>query len=176
MWKQMAKWLAVLCCYAGVGLGGLAAQPQGKLGPDEMNFVNSTVTYTQMHTKLGRFAAEKTGSADVRRLAEGIVEDGNKLQKELVRLTAILGVPIPLAENNMVRTAMGRFNKLKSEDVDREYLRQLTVDQGEVVKLYEGQVKVGQSAELRALAAKWLPVLRKHLKETQELEKNVNKK
>src|SRR5437588_7243140 len=101
MRKKNALWVLVLCGYIGRGAGVLQAQPLNKLGPDEMNFVNATVTYTQMHVKLGRFAAEKAGSADVRRFADRVVEDVGQLQKELVRVTAIGGTAVPLGENNV---------------------------------------------------------------------------
>ncbi|MBO9643356.1 MAG: DUF4142 domain-containing protein [Pseudacidovorax sp.] len=118
----------------------------------------------------GRLAQEKAGSEEVKRFGSQMVEDHQKALSELQELARGKNVELPTepdAKHKLVATGL---KALSGEAFDKQYIRMVGVtDHRQTVeKLQRVQRETGDN-DLRAYAAKTLPVVQKHLQHAEGL-------
>lgn len=112
----------------------------------------------------GRMAQEKGASEDVKRFGAQMIEDHQKALTELQELARTKDVELPTepdAKHKLVATGL---KALSGAAFDKEYIRMVGVtDHRQTLeKLQRTQRETGDN-DLRAYAAKTIPVVQKHL-------------
>lgn len=125
----------------------------------------------------GRMAQEKAASDDVKRFGAQMVEDHQKALSELQDLARAKNVELPTepdAKHKLVATGL---KPLSGETFDKQYMRMVGVNDHRqtVEKLQRVQRETGDN-DLRAYAAKTLPVVQKHLQHAEGLHGNEARK
>jgi putative membrane protein len=118
--------------------------------------------------------AEKQATNDkVREFARQLVKDHTKTNEQFgaLALTNKLAAITGLEKGDV--DVHDRLAKLKGEDFDRAYIRQMVADHEKAVRLFEGEVKSGTDAKLKEFAEKTLPMLRDQLKQAREIAKAI---
>ncbi len=65
------------------------------------------------------------------------------------------------------------LKKKQGADLDKAYMKEMVKDHKEDLKKFNSQAKDGKDPELKAFAAKTVPVLQEHLKLAQEIQKKL---
>jgi len=153
---------------------GLADDKKADKGND---FVTVAASAGMAEVKLGQLAVERASSDDVKKFGQHMVDDHTKANKELMTIIEKQKITVSKDIDRKHQTAIDELSKLKGAEFDRAYMAQMVKDHEEAVKLFEGQAREGQDAELKAFAAKTLPTIKMHLEMARKLaDKDAGKK
>jgi len=166
----MRRHLAILAVVAvgSVWLAG-AAGAGGEKKVSDKQFVAKAASSGMAEVKLGELAEERGVSAAVKKFGHHMVKDHTKANKELMELASSKGYKLPGELSKARRAAVEKLSKLKGEEFDRAFAKQMVLDHVVAVKLFEYQAKNGTDEALKAFAAKTLPVLQEHLEMAKKL-------
>jgi putative membrane protein len=151
--------------------------PAGAAGADT-KFVNNAARDGEAEVILGKLAAEKAKSEDVKKFGQQMVDDHTKANEELKAIAK--SKEIDLEKAAAMGTKKGerisqKLNKLEGDEFDKGYVAIMIKEHESAVKLFKTQSEKGEDADLKAFAAKTLPTLEHHLSMVKELQSKVGK-
>lgn len=119
---------------------------------------------------MGRMAAERASSEDVKRYAAQMVEDHTKAGEELMQLATAKGVTLPTEPDAKHKALMAKMQMLSGEKFDMEYVKNAGIkDHEKMQKLFQDEMSKGKDAEAKAFAAKTLPTVQMHLQMARDM-------
>ena len=113
--------------------------------------------------ELGKMAVTKAASPEVKKFAQMMVDDHTKANTELKELAQKKGVQIPAETDSSHKSTMEDLRNLVGAEFDKEYVENMYDDHKHDVAEFEDQSENASDPDVKAFAAKTLPVLRKHL-------------
>jgi putative membrane protein len=144
----------------------------------DSKFIRNAAIGGQMEVDLGKLAAEKASSDDVKKFGQTMVDDHSKANEELKSLASSKGVDLTKAMDNAMKKSDSAKNKLEDKsgaDFDKAYMKDMVSDHEKDVKEFEEASKNAEDAELKAWAAKTLPTLQHHLDMAKDIESKLTK-
>ena len=139
------------------------------LGESDRDFFNEAARGGMAEVEMGRLAAQKGQSADVKRFGERMVTDHSKANEELKQLAAQKGVTLPAGPSDMQKQEMDRLSKLSGAAFDREYMKLMVEDHDKDVKDFQDQANGAGDPDVKSFAAKILPIITEHQKLAHEI-------
>lgn len=120
---------------------------------------------------LGKLAASRASSPQVRAFGQQMVADHSKANHELKTLADKKGVALdkPEARSDEYK----KLAALKGKDFDKEYVKMMVDDHQKDVKEFDKQSKENSDPNLSAWAARTLPTLKHHLSMIQEIHSKI---
>jgi len=118
---------------------------------------------------LGQMAADRGGSADVKKFGQHMVEDHTKANKELLALADKKRFPVATQMGKDHQDAAATLAKLQGAEFDKAYAAQMVKDHEEAVALFTAESQGGKDADLKAWAGQTLPTLKEHLQMARNL-------
>ncbi|HEV8657522.1 MAG TPA: DUF4142 domain-containing protein [Thermoanaerobaculia bacterium] len=143
------------------------------LSAEDKEFVIKAAQGGISEVELGRMAAAKGASADVKTFGNRMLNDHSKANDELTQLATIKGLDMPTdggVENQKIAHAL---SKKSGKDFDKAYMNTMINDHQKDVNEFEKASTHAQDAEIRNWAAKTLPTLQEHLRMAKETWKKV---
>jgi putative membrane protein len=119
--------------------------------------------------ELGRLAAQKGASEDVRQFGQRMVDDHTKANEELMRVVSPKGLQPPTTLDAKHQGAVQKLSALAGEKFDREYAKMMVADHRKAVGEFQKEADRGADPDIKAFAAAQLPALRDHLRMAQRL-------
>jgi len=162
-----ASWLAL--AWAGTATSG---DKEGKPVSDAQ-FVHKASASDLAEITLGQIGMKQGQSAEVKQFAQQMVTDHTMSSKELLAIAGKKGLAPATQMDEKHKALVGKLLALKGAEFDRAYMEHMVIDHKEAVALFQGEANNGKDADLKAFAAKTLPVIQKHLKMAQELSGRV---
>jgi putative membrane protein len=156
---------------AGESKPGAMAQ-SGKLAAADSKFVHDAAVGGMAEVEMGRLAAEKASSADVKQFGQRMVDDHGKANQELKGLASAKGVTVPASLDAAHKAAQEKLSKLTGAAFDRAYMEEMVKDHDKDVAAFRRASTTAADAELKAWAAKTLPTLEEH----QKMSKSIHAK
>jgi len=126
-----------------------------KMSQKDVSFIQKAGGGGQQEVENGKLAEKQGKSADVKRIGARMVADHTKANKELTELANRKGVKFD--------TRGVRAQNIGAADFDRTYLKLLEVDHKKDIAEFQKEAKSGDDRDLKAWAAKTLPMLQEHL-------------
>src|SRR5438067_8774896 len=126
-----------------------------KMSQKDVSFIQKAGGGGQQEVENGKLAEKQRKSADVKRIGARMVADHTKANKELTELANRKGVKFD--------TRGVRAQNIGAADFDRQYLKLLEVDHKKDIAEFQKEAKSGDDRDLKAWAAKTLPMLQEHL-------------
>ena len=145
------------------------ANPAGSLSSDDRDFLTKAAQGGLMEVELGRLAAQKAQSADVKRFGQRMVDDHSKANTELKTLASAKGMTVPTDLSADGKEAQTKLSKLSGADFDKEYMTLMVDDHQEDVAEFEKESRDADDPDVKAFAAKTLPTLQQHLQMAQSI-------
>lgn len=112
--------------------------------------------------KLSKLAMDKAQAVEVKQFARKMVVDHSKANSELKQIADKKNLTLPAALDDKHQKIYDELTRLEGADFDKEYMRAMTEDHDETVKLFKTEMKDGRDAQLKSFAMKTLPVIEKH--------------
>jgi putative membrane protein len=104
----------------------------GASSTDGPTFVNRLAIAGMTEVQLGRLAAERAQSADVKAFGQMMVEDHTKAGKELMQIAKQSNMPWPTELDQKHRDLVDRLSMLQGAAFDREYMNAMVSGHQEV--------------------------------------------
>lgn len=140
-----------------------AAAVQPQLSDQDKSFANDAAIAGKAEVDLGKLAQKQGKNRAVKDFGRQMVEDHGKANDQLAALAKKDGISLPQHLDQAHKSVVDGLAKLNGAAFDRAYATQAVDDHQGAVKLFEGESKSGQNADLKSFADQTLPVLRHHL-------------
>jgi putative membrane protein len=121
---------------------------------------------------MGQLAAKKGANSEVKKFGQRMVTDHSKANAQLKALAAKKKVTLPKDVGPKHKAHYKHLSSLSGAAFDRAYMQHMVNDHVEDVAAFQKEATGGKEAEVKAWAAKTLPVLKTHL----SIAKSVNAK
>ncbi len=113
--------------------------------------------------ELGRLAAQKGHSPDVKRFGERMVTDHSKANDELKQLAVRKGITLPAEPTAQQKQEKERLSKLSGVQFDSEYMKLMVEDHDKDVKAFQDETHGAPDPDIKSFAAKTLPTLQEDI-------------
>ncbi|HDR9470364.1 DUF4142 domain-containing protein [Burkholderia multivorans] len=136
----------------------MARRPSGI----DAEFVDKAAMLGKTELLASQLAAERSSNAEVKAFARRMIDDHERIARELRRLGVDKGVPVQT--RMLVDPALNTLRTLSGAAFDRAYVQLAgPAAHEETIRTYEAEARDGRDAQLRAFAARTLPMLKNHL-------------
>lgn len=142
------------------GVVGTVAAPAGATTDD--GFVTNAAIGGMYEVEAGRIAAQRSGNAAIKMIGQTMVTDHGRAGEELKPIATGADLAVPAALDQRRQGMIDNLRGATDQDFDRVYLQQQEAAHNETAALLEAYGRMGGNAELKAWAAKTLPVVRHH--------------
>ena len=160
-------------------LGGalFAQDPRVRTSLNEQDrmFIQNVAKANQDEIDLGNLAQQKSSNSEVKSYGNTLVTDHTKNQQELSNLAARNGVSIQPYQGATARSEYQLLQGQSGAMFDRSFASQMVQDHEKVISMFEQELMVTQDPAMRNYINSTLPVLRKHLNEARNTERNLNR-
>jgi putative membrane protein len=167
--KQMMRCAALVAIGVYLSLPGMAIAADAKVGVADQIFAMMAAVGGLEEVQLGKMAADRAASPEVKQLAQRLVQDHSKANQELMTIAEKKDIDVPDELDDTHEDVVDLFSKLEGASFDREYVRYQVMHHEKDTAGFAVQAKDGQDSELKAFAAKQLPILQGHLQQLREL-------
>lgn len=122
-----------------------------------------------MEVELGRLAAERAASAEVKAFGQRMVTDHGKANQQLMQIASSKGMTLSKELPAEMKAERDKLAKLSGAEFDRMYMQHMVKDHRKDVSEFEKQAQKGTDPALRSFAQQTLPTLREHLRLAESL-------
>jgi putative membrane protein len=138
---------------------------------DDVTFVAKAASGGIHEVELGKLAATRAMREDVKKFAQKMVEDHTKANEELKKAAQAAGLRVPEKMNDENQKEFDHFKDYKGADFDKQYLKHMLEDHEKDVAEFTQASKEAKNPQVKAFAAKTLPVIQEHLELVKKLVK-----
>ncbi|CAA9235217.1 MAG: hypothetical protein AVDCRST_MAG95-1187 [uncultured Adhaeribacter sp.] len=138
------------------------------------DFMLTAASGGMLEVTLGQMAQEKASSADVKAFGQKMVTDHTKANTELKALAASKNVTLPVKPIAEHQKHIDAMQGMSGADFDKHYMSMMVEDHKKDVAEFEKATNF-QDADVKAFAAKTLPVLKAHTDLAQKTNSKVSK-
>ena len=149
------------------------AQANRAATPGDAMFVAKAAAGGMAEVELGRLAVEKAYTPDVKRFAQRMIDDHGKAGEELAILAQHKAVSLSTGVDAEHRALREKLAKLSEEAFDRVYMQAMLSGHRKVANEFGTESRLGTDTEIRAWAAKMLPVIQQHVKMAEDAERAI---
>jgi putative membrane protein len=140
----------------------------------DISFVRDAAAGGLFEVQLGKLAVSKASIGEVKAFGQKMVTDHGKANEELKQLALNKKITLPDSLDATKKSIYDSIALKKARAFDEEYIRQMVKAHDEDVNKFEAASKYLVDADLRAWAAKTLPVLKAHQKHANMVNSKVN--
>jgi putative membrane protein len=152
----------------------LEAKDSTELKPDA-EYAVMAANGGMLEVELGKLAQTKATSPKVVEFAKMMVEDHSKANKELMEIAGAKFITLPAILDNKKQKDYDDFAKMDKKDFDKAYTDYMVKDHKEDIDEFKKEAQDGKDPELKAFAAKHVPILEHHLQMAQQANEAVKK-
>jgi putative membrane protein len=148
----------------------------GGLAAADAAFVKKAADGGMAEVAMAKLAQEKAASDEVKAYAAKLEKDHTQANTDLKQVASQKNVTLPTAPSKAHQAKHDRLAKLSGAAFDKAYVAAMVEDHQKNVQEFSRASTSLADAEVKAFAAKTLPVLKDHLQQVQELSKTIGKK
>jgi putative membrane protein len=143
-----------------------------KVDKDDADFAVTAANGGMAEVALGQLAQQKATNPEVKAFGAQMVTDHTKANEKMMALAKQKNITLPATVGADEQKMMADLSKKTGKDFDKAYVEAMVKDHDKDVTLFEKESKDGKDADVKALAAATLPVLKMH----QTMIKAIDKK
>ena len=151
-----------------------AAMSSTKLSSSDRKFIEEAAQGGMAEVQLGKLAADKASSPDVKKFGQKMVDDHSKADDQLKELATSKGVTVPTSLDKSSQREMDKLSKLSGADFDREYMKTMVSDHKKDVSDFKSEASKAKDPDVKQFASSTLPTLEEHLTLAQSAQKSAN--
>jgi putative membrane protein len=146
---------------------------------DDKKFLKEAALDGMTEVELGKLAAQKASSPDVKQFAQKMVDDHTKTNEQLKQVASKENISLPDGLDSKHQSQIDKLSKLSGEDFDKAYVKDQVKNHQSDVREFTAEARSGNNAGVMTFASSVLPTLQQHLEMAKDLnksEKNGGKK
>lgn len=151
-------------------------QLDDKSEKDDAAFAVAATDGALLEIELGRLAASRATTEEIKILGQTVSDDHGRANAELGGMIENKGISVP---TTLSAESQKKFNELSAKNgaaFDQAYAAFMVNDHQEEIEVYKKQATNGTDPELKAWAARKVPILQHHLTLAQNAQKIVSGK
>jgi len=122
---------------------------------------------------LGKMAANKGASAQVKDFGNMMVMDHGKANAELMAIAKSENIMLPAGLDAEHQAKSDSLSKLSGKDFDMAYVNAMIDGHKKTLALMQSEAANGKDAKLKAFAAKTAPVVQQHLDKITQIQQSM---
>lgn len=134
------------------------------LSSSDRKFIEEAARGGVSEVELGKLAAQKGSSTEVKEFGQRMVDDHSKANQKLQQLASQKGATAPNEMDAASRREYDKLQKLSGAGFDQEYIKAMVQDHQKDVKDFQKEEKSAKDADLKTFVSTTLPTLEEHLK------------
>jgi len=142
----------------GNGMGTRSYDDQGK----DNDFIKEALNGSLIEIEMGRYAQQNALNPRVKQYGAMMVRDHTKASEELKKLAARKNVSLSDAMEDRNRSKISELEDKTGNDFDEAYIKEMVDDHEKDVDKFRKTAEEGEDSEIKAFAAKQLPILLMH--------------
>lgn len=146
---------------------------EAKVSRDDANFMKEAAAGGLAEVQLGKIAADKASSKQVKDFGQRMQKDHGKANEALKKLAANKGVQLPTKLEGKHKSTVDRLSKLSGDEFDREYMRAMVEDHKETLEKFQREADKGKDPDVQKFASEHVPILKKHFELAQTTQQQV---
>jgi putative membrane protein len=146
-----------------IGAASPVAAAGEKSPAEDRSFLTEAARDGRVEVELGRMAAQRASSPEVKQFAERMVKDHEAANQQLVAAAREPKKTKEPPADEEAQAKMRELQGLSGAKFDQAYMRTMVEDHVKAVDLFQREAKDGKEAEVRKLAETILPTLQEHL-------------
>jgi putative membrane protein len=139
----------------------------------DVAFAMKAVQGGMAEVRMGKLAAEKANSADVKAFGRQMVADHTKANDDLKSVAQKKGMTLPNDMSARQQARHRKLEKLSASAFDRAYVEHMVKDHQEDVKEFHKEANTGKDEDIKGFASRTLPVLQAHLDKIRSIQSNM---
>jgi putative membrane protein len=129
----------------------------------DAEFLANAASGGMLEVEMGKAVAARAVTPDAKKFAEQMVSDHTKSNAELMALATKKNVTLPTALSDKHKDVLKDVTEEKGVKMDQEYMKEMLKDHQEDVKEFTDASIKASDPDIKAFAAKNVPVLQMHL-------------
>lgn len=163
--KNRTALVSVLAALCAVPLAPAQAQ---KARPDlpraERKFLEAVAQRDMAEVQAGRIAGSKATNPEAKNFGKQMAQDHGRNYEAVVQLAKAKSIGLPTQPGNAHKREAAGLEKLSGAEFDRRYMDAMVKDHEKDVKEFRKMARNARDPDVRAFAAKTLPVIEGHLR------------
>ena len=148
---------------------GEASPPPPNLAPGDREFAEKASRMGMAEVQLATNVSNRAQTQEVRSFAQQMIADHNRSNQELASLASRKGIDPPADVLPEHKALDEQLAKLTGPELDRAYMEAMVKDHEKAAAEFESASQQLTDPDLKAWAAKTLPVLHQHHKTAQDI-------
>jgi putative membrane protein len=141
-------------------------------GNHDAMFMRHAAAASLAEIQAGRIALDKSSSAQVKQLAQRIIDDHTKANEQLTSIAGRKQVTLPTEPMPMQKQEAARLQSLSGNSFDQAYARAMVQDHRDAIKMFGMESHSGMDSDLKQFASMTLPALKQHLQMAEQIAGN----
>jgi putative membrane protein len=126
-------------------------------------FVRNAAQGGLAEVELGKLAAEKGSSEDVKAFGKRMVEDHTKLNQDIAQLADSIGARVPKKMDKDQQAEYDKLSSLSGEDFDKEYITFMVKDHHSDLREFRMEASSTSDPDLKTAVDNGARVIREHM-------------
>jgi putative membrane protein len=143
---------------------------QEKVARSDRKFMEKAAQGGTAEVELGKLAAQKAQSPQVKQFGQRMVDDHGKANEQLKQLASTKGVSLPTEMDRSSKREMDKLSRMSGAEFDAEYMKHMVSDHKKDVSEFKSEANKAKDADVKQFAASTLPTLEEHLRLAQHAE------
>ena len=168
-------------CWIGAGAqtgsttsGSASNQNPARLTSSERTFVKKAAEGGLAEVELGKLAAERASSQDVKQFGQRMVDDHTKANDQLKQVASEEGITLPDKLDAKDTATKAHLEKLSGKQFDHAYMLDMVRDHTKDVTEFRTESKTAKDPGVKNFASQTLPTLEDHLKQAKAIAPHTN--
>lgn len=158
---------------ATVGSPGATAPTAQNFG--DQAFVSKAMEGGMAEVELGKLAADKSQSQDVKQFAQKMINDHSQMGDKWFKPVAQqLGVSEPKGPSKKDKKLIEKLQGLSGQQFDTEYIQAMVKDHKEDLKEFQNESQAAQDPNVKQIAEQGSKVISQHLQIIEQIAQNHN--
>jgi putative membrane protein len=150
-----------------------AADKAGSLDSKDAKFLKQAAIGAMAEVETGKLAEQNAASPEVKQFGQRMVTDHGKELTELQALAQSKGVDLPTEPDKKHKKMHDKLAKMQGDEFDKAYSKDELEDHRKDVKQFQKEADKATDPDVKAFAAKQVPVLQEHLSMAEKLPANA---
>jgi putative membrane protein len=148
-----------------------ATQAMAALSAADKTFATKAAAGGQAEVELGQLATRDASAPAVKQFGERMVTDHTQANQALIEIARQKNLTLPSTPDAADQATEKKLSALKGHAFDSAYMQDMVQDHQKDVADFRNESETGQDPDLKAFAAKYLPVIEHHLQMAQAAER-----
>jgi len=132
-------------------------------GNTDVDFMKAAAIGGMTEIDLGKLAGSKATNPEVKKFGQMMVTDHTKIADDLKALAKKKNLELPADLDSSHKSTMTDLQAKSGADFDKAYVDDMVHDHEKDLKEFQGKANSASDADVKAFAAKAVPIIQKHL-------------